>query len=286
MNDRKYFVVPIQLKDMLLSMSNSQIGEVIKGMFSYVCEGKTNNLKDSVSNVAFLALKSINDEMIDRYNAKCEQNKRNIEKRWGKEKTEYERIRPNTNVYDPIRKDTNVYKINNNINRNKYKEKINKYRDTKVSCENSDEFSPEEDDAFCEDSDESSPSRPNLMIEEGDFDRVFGIWNDNRGGLNSIRKISGKGSSNNRKGKIVACMQFIHTITENGTKEEAFSLLENVIIKASASSFLSGKNKRGWKADFDWVMREDNILRIYEGQFDDQNKPQRSTNEGTHYEEF
>ncbi len=38
--------------------------------------------------------------------------------------------------------------------------------------------------------------------------------------------------------------------------------------RAQESDFLSGKNKRGWTANFDWIMNPTNIVKILEGNYD------------------
>ena len=39
--------------------------------------------------------------------------------------------------------------------------------------------------------------------------------------------------------------------------------------KAQASAFLKGGNARGWAADFDWLIREQNMDKVLEGSYDD-----------------
>lgn len=39
--------------------------------------------------------------------------------------------------------------------------------------------------------------------------------------------------------------------------------------KADCSAFLNGENKRGWKADFDWLMIGGNASKVLEGRYDD-----------------
>jgi hypothetical protein len=58
--------------------------------------------------------------------------------------------------------------------------------------------------------------------------------------------------------------QYNHTLT---TFEELFS-------KTANSLFLNGKNDRGWSADFDWLMNENNFAKVLEGKYNkEQNKP-------------
>ena len=47
-------------------------------------------------------------------------------------------------------------------------------------------------------------------------------------------------------------------------KDFSFDDLEKVFQKAEADSFLTGNNERKWKADFDYLMREDKFIRILE----------------------
>ena len=51
-------------------------------------------------------------------------------------------------------------------------------------------------------------------------------------------------------------------IRENGTE----SLLE-VLRNVKESPFLQGRNSHGWRADFDWIMRPSNYIKILEGNY-------------------
>lgn len=42
-----------------------------------------------------------------------------------------------------------------------------------------------------------------------------------------------------------------------------------VMTKIIASSFLTGENERGWRADVDWLLRSDTAVRVMEGRYDD-----------------
>lgn len=66
--------------------------------------------------------------------------------------------------------------------------------------------------------------------------------------------------SNNRKQHLKArWKQFDYSLT---TFEEVFR-------KVEASEFCKGKNERGWKADFDWLIKNDhNMTKVLEGKYD------------------
>lgn len=57
---------------------------------------------------------------------------------------------------------------------------------------------------------------------------------------------------------------------ENGKE----SLME-VIKQAAKSDFLNGRNDRGWVADFDWLMRPNNFVKVLEGNYNNNDKNDR-----------
>ena len=59
---------------------------------------------------------------------------------------------------------------------------------------------------------------------------------------------------------------------EHGREE-----IGEVIEKASKSEFLNGNSDRGWKANFDWIFKASNFLKISEGAYDRQAKPRPGT---------
>lgn len=48
--------------------------------------------------------------------------------------------------------------------------------------------------------------------------------------------------------------------------------------KAEASDFLRGANDRNWQANFDWILKDANIAKILDGNYDNKRKPGVSTN--------
>lgn len=53
-------------------------------------------------------------------------------------------------------------------------------------------------------------------------------------------------------------------------KQMTFEDFKNACIKANNNDFLTGKNERGWKADFDFIIKPDNAAKIIEGRYDSQ----------------
>jgi uncharacterized phage protein (TIGR02220 family) len=91
------------------------------------------------------------------------------------------------------------------------------------------------------------------------YQNLVDYWNK-RTNLNKIKVLSEK-----RKATVRA------RIKEHG--KERF---KEVIDKAGESGFLNGKNDREWKADFDWIMRPTNFIKILEGNYE--NKTEKKKN--------
>ena len=61
--------------------------------------------------------------------------------------------------------------------------------------------------------------------------------------------------------------------------DRAFKLTES-------SDFLTGKNDRGWRASFDWVLKESNITKILDGQYENRNGAPQSKAKPTGFANF
>lgn len=51
-------------------------------------------------------------------------------------------------------------------------------------------------------------------------------------------------------------------------KKYSIGEIEEAFKKAEQSDFLKGTNSRGWRADFDWLMKEGNIAKVLDGNYD------------------
>lgn len=80
---------------------------------------------------------------------------------------------------------------------------------------------------------------------------IINIYNTYCGKLPKIQKLTDK-----RK-----------TAVNKLLKEFTIEQFEEICINANESDFLTGKNDRGWKADFDFIIRPDKAIKILEGQY-------------------
>lgn len=61
-------------------------------------------------------------------------------------------------------------------------------------------------------------------------------------------------------------------------KDYTIDEFKKAFTNAENSDFLRGKNNRGWRADFDWLMNENNLAKALEGNYDNKGG---NNNEGT-----
>ena len=80
------------------------------------------------------------------------------------------------------------------------------------------------------------------------------IWNENRG---TLPKVVGLSSSRRKQSHA--------RWEENPDRSYWVSIIE----KLKSSSFCNGKNDRGWRADFDFLVRPDTQHKVLEGKYDD-----------------
>ena len=66
-------------------------------------------------------------------------------------------------------------------------------------------------------------------------------------------------------------------------KEHGHEDINKAIKMASESEFLSGKNDRGWIANFDWIFNATNFVKIIEGNYSKKAKPVNEVNKKFHY---
>ena len=94
------FVLYTDQKAVIEKLSNEQAGQLIKAIYEYVDTGNLPNL-DATLDLVITPFITILDRNRQKYEAKCEKNKENIQKRWNEKITkECIRIQTNTNHTD------------------------------------------------------------------------------------------------------------------------------------------------------------------------------------------
>lgn len=57
--------------------------------------------------------------------------------------------------------------------------------------------------------------------------------------------------------------------------EYSIAIFEELFKKAGDSDFLAGHNDRNWKADFEWLMNDNNMAKVLEGKYDNKEEPEQ-----------
>lgn len=104
---------------------------------------------------------------------------------------------------------------------------------------------------------ETSVIKENVKEKESvDYQGVIDLYNETCVSLPSVQKLTDK-----RK-------RALKSITKKFSVED----LKTVFKKAEESSFLNGSSDKWSGATFDWLIKEDNIVKVLEGNYDDKGK--------------
>ncbi len=98
---------------------------------------------------------------------------------------------------------------------------------------------------------------------EIDFKKLIDFFNENKGNMPEVQKIS--------KTRQIR----ISNLIKNYSKEK----LKDVILKCKNSNFIQGENDRDWIANFDWITKSENFIKILEGNY--KNKENGSSKQNT-----
>ena len=96
--EKKGFIVYDDTQEVVSRLSDTEAGQLFKGMLAYSVEGKAPKFK-GVLEFVFIPIKQQMDRDSEKYEAKCEKNRNNIKRYWDKVKSdtnEYGRIRSKT----------------------------------------------------------------------------------------------------------------------------------------------------------------------------------------------
>lgn len=102
--------------------------------------------------------------------------------------------------------------------------------------------------------------------DKTDYKKIVGMYNDT---CVSFPRVANTNLSDNRKKAIKARL--------NKYSEADFQTL---FTKAEASDFLKGANNRNWRATFDWLIKDTNMEKVLEGNYDNRQQTwtQKPTN--------
>lgn len=230
----------------------TQKGALLDALFRYVIEEKVPEIPDNVVRMAFDFIRLQIDMDSKKYDEKCARNRENIRKRWAKKNagddtTEYERIRPNTTLYENNSRipndndndnDDESTNVDNNNNNNKNKKKKNIFDDDfmrKNYGVKSNYVVPTKEES------------KHFFALMKDFNRII---TENQSFIKPIRMLTP------HRVELLRCV----CIDFNDDQIRA------CFRKMAQSNYLNGKTKsRTRPADFDWLLQYDNFVKIFDG---------------------
>lgn len=242
------FIIHLSFYDAVMTLTDEQAGHLFKALMEYAKSDTITKFNDPVVSFAFRAMSSQISASNKKYHDKCEQNRRNILKRYtnvdkdndGNNEVpsntpatnEYERIQPNTNVYesyDRIPIDREIDKIDK-IDKIDRKDRENNIAEDKSSVSSW-------DDSSC----------------------VMNYWNNSvKAHGSAIRPL--KVMSDKRRAAVRARL---HECKRDIT--QIYRMIDN----AMTSAFLNGKNKDSKIFTFDQLFTPSMFGKTLEGNFND-----------------
>lgn len=106
--------------------------------------------------------------------------------------------------------------------------------------------------------------------EKINYQKIVDMYNETCVSLPSVNKLSDA-----RRKAIKARM--------NSYNYEDFQMLFD---KAEASDFLKGANNRNWQANFDWLIKDANMAKTLDGNYDNKNSTQPATQQSYYGQEY
>lgn len=243
---KKSFIFNVEWQEILLDYPSEVRLEVYDAIIEYVASGTLSELKP-MAKMAFSFIKKEIDSNNGRYNDIVEMNRSNGCKggnpnfRKGQPNPYYNGEGKITEDNQTLPKITEDNPINDNDNVND----INTIIISDEIIEKDKSFSPE-------------TARDGGNSGRTDYDALMAVFNNVFAGrLQTVRVMT-----DSRKRAVEARM------AQYGP-EAVRRVFDNVL----ASPFLLGDNDRGWRADFDWIFKQQNFTKILEGNYDRGKRP-------------
>lgn len=109
---------------------------------------------------------------------------------------------------------------------------------------------------------ERDRDRDKSKRENIDYQKIVDMYNDTCVSFPRLKTLS-----DNRKKTIKARFNSGYTYDD----------FKNLFQKAESSSFLKGSNNRNWSATFDWLIKDSNIAKVLDGNYDDRYRTASTT---------
>ena len=232
--------LPYEFENVFAELSDEEVGKMVKAIMVYDRTGEEPNF-DGILRFAWRTHIEPKMRIIkENYERKCKQNKENVNKRWKRGDTENKKNDTNdTNVNEQIPNDTNVDDID-----------IDRDIDVDIDREN-------------------NINNTNVLFDQqelveqdkpkSEYSEIMEAWN--RLPVTNIKAIKG------------TRLTMLKARLKDYTIDEILSAISNI----RESPFLLGQNNKGWQITFDWFIRPNNFIKVYEGNYTGQRQTKSST---------
>lgn len=226
-------------------LSDEDAGRLFKAIFVYSMTGEVPPLSD-IADMAFSFIQAQLDRDREKFAEVCRRRSENVRKRWEREKSAADKAcaddANDTNVYKPIQNDSTCTDNDN---------------ETENENENVNENGNGNDNE--NDTVSHTPSLPDSKQAAKKLLEAYRQLCPEFTGVSSLTR------------KRICSVELL--LNRYGA-----DTIRSVLKKAHSSSFLRGKNPRGWTATFDWIINEENFLKVRDGNYDDR-EPVRSVSD-------
>ena len=259
-------------------MTDAQAGALLKAIYSYQETGNAEISDPSIS-LVFDIVRQKMDEDSEKYDQVCSVRSANGKKGGrplkasGSNDDTVDDAASEEKANGFSEKQTKAKKANG------FSEKLKKQKNPDMKCNDSDSDNDSDNDMKCSDSDSEcvfeknkglkdkrnshSQREPAKPVERVPYQQIIEDYNKTCTDLAKVEKLTD------------ARKHAIRVLLRNGYTPDQ---LHTVFLKAQQSDFLAGRRGR-WKAAFDWLLDESNMVKVLEGQYS--NGPDESARSGT-----
>lgn len=251
MESKKSFVMYDNWATLISNLPTEQAGQLIQAMCAFQL-GQEPQIEDQAVKAMFIMIRGKMEEDSRNYAEKCAKAKASIQTRYQKKS---EDLRTNTNVED---ESTNVY------------ERIRTKGDTETETDTENDTETDKVLPSTTDLPEDNDI-PGDKTRECNYQGVVDAFNETCVSLPRVKSLSEA-----RKKAIRARL-----------RQYSMDDLRTAFSKVEASPFLKGQNDRNWSATFDWILKDTNLAKILDGNYDPRGhpQPQRASPGGRSYAE-
>lgn len=263
---RKSFVIHVDSLEVLDELSDQQAAELLRAMRDYHL-GKEIKLV-GLMKAMFVPFKNQFDRDYDKYEAIVERNRANGAKGGVKPQkskvTETTPVEPSGFQSEPLAPDSKSgsLSVNSSLNDNLSNTDLN----TPLIPQGGDERDLEIERLRKELDKLKEKSKKKEEVLDVDYSLIMELFNSTCINIPKINAVTMK-----RKKAISTCLF-------TAKPDDLESFLVGLFQKVNSSDFLSGK-KSDWRADFDFIFKIDNMIKIMEGSYDN-TKPQQKSKSG------